>query len=775
MVESPDMPQRHTSGQCILFCIIAVLLFSVPVIAQTAEQIVKIKTTVGSVEIRSANSSSWKAARVGMIVKTGWDVRTLIESSAELEYASGTLLRIGENSVLTLSSLAADPKNSTTRTSVKVSTGQVWGNIRKLTSTNSKFNFETPTAVASIRGTRLGLKVGRGKTAVDVYEGEVEVHNRSSGRSVRITRENRAVVAEGSGRIDVANFNTIRWRLPGERKSLEDPFADTTAAPRDTTTQGLRGDTASSLTLAVTTPADQSIVTQTPLLIRGTTPKNALVTLAGKEIPVAADGSFSDFQELQPGTNTIQIAAMRGEEVKNLGITVIYQPPLFLNVTNIIDNMDVIAQELQLEIELTEGAEYSVNGAKGASKVTLTPGRNQIVVAAWDRWGNRTEKPFLVNYRQVTGFALEVVSPKDNATVTFPMISVVGSTSPGAGVTVNGIQASANASGFFSVQAPIPDEARDYTITVTARFEGQEKSVERTVTYAPPLKPLELTISSPVPGQVIRQSSIHISGKTGAGTFVKVNGRPAVVSGGGIITTDIQVSEKDIGTLGLEIIASRDDKEISKSIAVKVDIASPQVNTSKPRIQVTGLGRQATKTAQLPLQVFDQTPDDQIAVSVINNGVADNFTVENGGRETIVLNEGKNTLVIKAKDLAGNTASPVQSTIYYLPGPIEISVIEPSENPITIDDLPPWPQGAASAMKIRFRLEIKDNIGTVPESIKYCRITSSAGQTVVLNNERNYYYYGDMPVVRGVTVFTIQVEDWAGTIQQKRVEARIDR
>jgi hypothetical protein len=253
-----------------------------------------------------------------------------------------------------------------------------------------------------------------------------------------------------------------------------------------------------------------------------------------------------------------------------------------------------------------------------------------------------------------------------------------------------------------------------------------------------------------------------------------VNGRPAVVSGGGIITMDLQVSEKDIGSFGLEIIASRDDKERSKNLSVKVDIASPQINISVPRLQVTGIGKQAVRSPELPLQVFDQTPGDLIAATITNNGVVDNFSLENGGRETIVLNDGKNVILVKARDLAGNSAPPVQSTLYYLPGPLEIAIIEPSENPITIDDLPPWPRGAQTTMKIRFRLEIKDNIGTVPETIKYCKITSSAGQTVVLKNERNYFYYGDMPVNRGNTVFTIQVEDWAGNIQQKRVEARIE-
>jgi hypothetical protein len=234
------------------------------------------------------------------------------------------------------------------------------------------------------------------------------------------------------------------------------------------------------------------------------------------------------------------------------------------------------------------------------------------------------------------------------------------------------------------------------------------------------------------------------------------------------------VSEKDIGTYTLETIATLDEQEVTKTTSVKVDITSPQINTSVPRLSVTGLGRQATRTPQLSVQAFDQTPGDQLTVTVTNSGSSETMTLDPGGREAIVLNEGKNRLLIKAHDLAGNQAPPVQSDIYFLPGPLEISVIEPSESSVDVQDLPPWPRAAAAMMsKVHFRVEIRDNIGTAPETILYCRVTSSSGQTVVLNNERNYFYYGDMAVGRGNTVFTIQVEDMAGTIQMKKIDMRI--
>jgi hypothetical protein len=855
---------KYIKGFFFLSCCLFLASGSMSAASGAAEEKVKIRQLVGTVEIRMTGNASWRPARLAMVLKTGWDIRTFVESSAELEYESGTVIRLGENSVVTISALAIDPATNSTNTGIKVPVGQVWANVKKLTSTQSRFDFETPTAVASIRGTRLGINVVKGRTSVDVYEGTVMVRNRESGNETAIKTHEQAVIAQGQKGIVVSDLNsgkggqkdkpvidpftgdTLKEKTADSTKSAVCPpdkpvrcadsscvkSVDECKAVKDTTKSAkcppdrpvrcadsscvksadeckavkdtakgakcpadkpVRCDDGSCvaspdlcrgalkidttlvpLSIELTTPLPQTIITQTPVFVRGKTIPGVRVALAGKEAAVGSDGGFSDFVELHPGSNTIPAVARRGAESKTAALTVVFRPPLFLNVTNIIDNMEVVSSELDLDVEVSDGAQYSINGKTGVSRVALTQGKNQIVVTAWDQWNSRTEKTFFVTYKATTEFVLKIASPQDNITISTPMIPISGSTQPGATVTVNGTKVPVGPSGFFTTQLPIPDEPRDYTMEITARLGSEEKSEERTVTYAPPVKPIELQISSPVEDQVIKTSSIHIVGKTSEGATVKINGRPAIVSVKGLISMDLQVSEKDIGTYTLEAIASRDDQEMTKNISVKVDIASPQINTGVPRLQVTGLGRQATRTAQLALQVFDQTPNDQIAVTVADNGTTDNFTLDPGSRESIVLNEGKNKLQIRAHDLAGNQAQPIESQIYYLPGPLEISVIEPSENSVDIQDLPPFPRGAGSMSKIHFRVEIRDNIGTVPETVKYCRITSSSGQTVVLNNERDYFYYGDMPVGRGNTAFTIQVEDIAGTIQMKKIDMRIN-
>ncbi len=152
--------QQMSLGMMFFIVCLSVLTFAQ---SSTQQEKVTIKAIIGKAEIRSPKTGKWRPARVGMAVKMKWDVRTYVESSMELKFASGTVLKLGENSVVNLSTLIKDGNSS--KSNVKVSSGQVWGNVQKLVNKKSKFSFETPTAVAAIRGTRLGIQVDKSKHA----------------------------------------------------------------------------------------------------------------------------------------------------------------------------------------------------------------------------------------------------------------------------------------------------------------------------------------------------------------------------------------------------------------------------------------------------------------------------------------------------------------------------------------------------------------------------------------------------------------------------------
>jgi hypothetical protein len=403
-----------------------------------------IKTMVGQVEVSSSGSGKWRAARAGMMVKMGWDVRTYIESSADIEFETGTVIRVGENSVITLSRMMLDKRVNVTSSSVKVATGKVWANVKKLANSKSNFEFETPTAVASIRGTRLGINVDKAGTQIDVYEGLVMVKPRGAGREVAVSTRNRAVVGTGNQAIRLVSFAADKDTVKG-MPPMKDPFKDTTGAQNinalvDSTKLAAVADSTkltavvdsskvptaadstkvhaavdssklAPLRLDVVSPASGASVKETPALVKGKAGKDASVEVGGKEVVLERDGSFSSLVDLVLGKNTITVTARRGGLVKTVDLKIDYHPALNLNVTNIIDNMEVSSREITVDVEVNEGAKFSVNGKEGQTKVVLAPGKNVVSVRAWDQWNTVIEKTFAVNYAKTGVFTLKVVTP----------------------------------------------------------------------------------------------------------------------------------------------------------------------------------------------------------------------------------------------------------------------------------------------------------------------------------------------------------------------------
>jgi len=738
----------------------------------------RITAMVGSVEVRSGESATWRKARVGMPVVSGWDIRTYLESTAEITFESGTVVKVGENTVLTISRLMNNQEAGVEKSTIKVASGKVWGNVKKLAGSRSEFDFETPTAVASIRGTRLGVFVEHERTQVDVYEGIVLVRKKDSNRSVPLMMSNRAVVSAGSEDIEVIEFKKLKKNDSGDSASAPvDPFS-TPSSQKDSTIHGTQpSDTASpekpaqGAYLQIMSPVDKSIVKETPVVIKGKSKFGATVVILDKVIDVGNDGTFSSMIDLKPGTNIFPVFADYKGIVNTIELNVEYRPPVLLNVNNLTNNMEINSRDITVDLEVSEGARFSVNGREGEKRVYLSEGSNIITVEAWDQWNSRLTRKFVVIYRQPESFELNVASPIQGATIREPMIVVTGSTAAGAQVAVNNIPVQTGPDGFFTAKVPIPDEPQEYEINVIAKYDGKEITVTRHVTYNPVQGKLILEMVTPLDNQKIQSKLVHVSGKTSPRATVTVNGHTAMVNSSGVFTTDIMVSEMDIGDMNLEVVARYRDDEVSRSIPVNVDVGSSQINVSAPILSVQPQGIPATRNGRLLLHAVDRTPDDQITFSATVNGATEQITTVSGGNEYVNLSEGKNSYSIKATDKAGNISTIISGQVYCLPGPLTITVNDPSENPYIIRGLPPLPRGYSTPEQ-DIDIEIDDGIGGVPETIKYCKITGN-GQTLLLRSSRDYHYTGKVPLFKGGNVYIIQVEDIAGNVITHRLDIQL--
>ncbi len=105
------------------------------------------------------------------------------------------------------------------------------------------------------------------------------------------------------------------------------PTATSIPTATATATATPEGALPSELFLEITEPADESVVSQATVTVRGLTTPDAIVSIGGQTVDVDAQGEFAVEITLEPGPNIIELVAsnLEGMEESTL-ISLIYIP-----------------------------------------------------------------------------------------------------------------------------------------------------------------------------------------------------------------------------------------------------------------------------------------------------------------------------------------------------------------------------------------------------------------------------------------------------------------
>lgn len=156
-----------------LFLALAMLVMGSWELGAKASSIAKITFYTGEVKTQPPQKESWKKAVMEQPLSNGEKVRSENQSRAEIAFADGSIIRIDANSTLDIVDLKKDKSGQ--QVEAKVWSGKVWANVNKM-SKKSKFELESPTAVAAVRGTVYRMAVLPDRTTkIAVYSGAVEV------------------------------------------------------------------------------------------------------------------------------------------------------------------------------------------------------------------------------------------------------------------------------------------------------------------------------------------------------------------------------------------------------------------------------------------------------------------------------------------------------------------------------------------------------------------------------------------------------------------------
>ncbi len=165
--------------------------------------------TIYTGECRVWHQGKEEEAEIGQPLFSGDSVMTGKDSKAEVSFVDGTSVRISERARLVV-------EQADTLRSLKLILGKLWAKVAKLSSAQGRFQVETPTAVAGVRGTIFRVEVDHNSdTRVAVEEGEVEVTDpRLSPRMVRLAAMRQAYFRRGREPSQPAAFDLTkepRW------------------------------------------------------------------------------------------------------------------------------------------------------------------------------------------------------------------------------------------------------------------------------------------------------------------------------------------------------------------------------------------------------------------------------------------------------------------------------------------------------------------------------------------------------------------------------------
>lgn len=135
--------------------------------AGAADTLANLKVTADNVQVKQKGKSSFVAAKDGMALKQGDTIKTDVDGLAEIDYTDGSLTRLANSTVFTISKLTNEKGGRQTQGTLSV--GETWNRAAKVSETGS-FEVKAGGTTAAVEGTAFVAKCvpkSDGSQAVD--------------------------------------------------------------------------------------------------------------------------------------------------------------------------------------------------------------------------------------------------------------------------------------------------------------------------------------------------------------------------------------------------------------------------------------------------------------------------------------------------------------------------------------------------------------------------------------------------------------------------------
>lgn len=162
----------------------------------------KVIALEGMAQIKKASSSRFETLKPQMLIRVGDEVATR-DGNIVIEFADGSTIRLEKNSNLVFNKLSHFGKTGMVDTRLRLKNGSLTTDIPPLVK-GSRYEIQTPSAVAAVRGTEFRLHSSENETRLEVIEGVVEFSGEHGQTMVQAGQG--ATINSGKARIEVIDL-----------------------------------------------------------------------------------------------------------------------------------------------------------------------------------------------------------------------------------------------------------------------------------------------------------------------------------------------------------------------------------------------------------------------------------------------------------------------------------------------------------------------------------------------------------------------------------------
>lgn len=132
----------------------------------------------GMLRVQKYGADTWQNGHVNEELQEGDKVKVDSASKAEIITNAGSIIRLSEQSELTVDTLKSNPQKDIQASKFSLTLGRLWNKAKKIIHPKSEYLVSTPTAVTGIRGTVYSIDIMDNKnTLFRTYDGKINVRN----------------------------------------------------------------------------------------------------------------------------------------------------------------------------------------------------------------------------------------------------------------------------------------------------------------------------------------------------------------------------------------------------------------------------------------------------------------------------------------------------------------------------------------------------------------------------------------------------------------------